>query len=240
MEQSQLQQQTIALGKKLVAEFTVNDRISLSLRWMAHFLAELICKVERETDNQKKDELNEKACRIILEIWQSRNSLPDNIKPGGLLEKASEVFASLSAKDPDIPYWKIMREAEDMSPWGKYARRIRENSEHSFSLLVYCNIGLSLLKREKEWSEFPDLLSAEEQNFISNLDNLLRHTETRVQIIFNTPEKKVIKKEPPSKLEKAFDKMQELLDAQQKALNELRNAVISKNKKAIGSKRGQP
>lgn len=222
MEELQQQQEIINLGKKLVKEFTTNERISLTLRWMAHYLAELITKAENETDPVEKENKTKQASELVLSIWMHRYNLPRQVRPLGNLAQAVGVLAALKASDPNVPYWKKMRDIDQQDLWSSFASKLRLSSEHIYGILMLSNVNLDILKREEEWLEFPHLLSANEKEFIENFKDLISDKDSFAGIYFT----KTSKTPSSTSLEKAFDKMQRLMDDQQKALNILRKKII--------------
>jgi hypothetical protein len=222
MEELQRQQEIINLGKKLVEEFTVNERISLTLRWMAHYLAELITKAEDEVDPFEKQEKMKKAGELILSIWAHRYNVPRQVRPLGNLSLAVGVLATLKASDPNTPYWKKMREIDQQDIWSTFASKLRFTSEHMYGILVLSNANLDLLKKEEEWLAFPNLLSSDEKEFIENFKDFISDNDSFAGIYFS----KTTRTSSSISLEKAFDKMQRLMDEQQKALNILRHKII--------------
>lgn len=92
-------------------------------------------------------------------------------------------------------------------------------------------IGQDVLKKEKEWTKFPNLLSKDETKLIEDLDWLVsEYSASALTEIYVTIDKKGDIPQPPAKrLEKAFDKKELLLKQQLKTFASLRERTIHQN-----------
>lgn len=76
----------IKLGERLVNELNSNESNNTLARWMAHYIAELITKVELADSIDIKEKLQKECCDLILKLWSKREALPitkplDSLKP---------------------------------------------------------------------------------------------------------------------------------------------------------------
>lgn len=218
-------QETIALGKKLIREFSANDKRDLTLGWMAHYLAELILSAEYEQEETKKSELKRQAFKMILTLWQNRNDFPRGTRPLAGLSSAVEVIRSFRKRDPELDFWQRNVEYQQNGPWGKFAETVRNSSENIFALAVFASVSGDALTREKEWSEFPNLLSDQELEMLGYIDEILARDENPIKIRFTNPSKKENPKEV-EKMDKVLGKIEKLLKKQTIQFEALKKAVL--------------
>lgn len=94
----------VELGKRLVAQLKIDNHDILS-SWMVHHIAELIENVEKSPTDPKAAE----ACsRAILNFWNHRAVLPENLRPLSSLEP---ILRTLSALDVDEEKYHFYRPA---------------------------------------------------------------------------------------------------------------------------------
>jgi hypothetical protein len=225
METSKHTQEIIALGKKLVSKFSAHDRREITLNWMAHHLSALMVSAEQETDKTKKAELNEQACSAILTIWQSRSDYPKGTRPLSGLSEAVEVIRSLRDEDPQTDYWAKHRELQQNSAWGNFAEYLRSSNDTIYALTMYASIGEDLLAKEKEWAEFPNLLSEEEKELLEYIDEVICRDENPIRIIYTSADKTEEKPES-EKIDRIFSKIEKLLKQQMDQFEILKKSVL--------------
>jgi hypothetical protein len=98
----------IALGKRLVEELELGDSVDTLGRWMAHYIAELIVKVEAAR-SEERDKLSSCCAAAILDLWRHRSVLPNGKRPFEEIEPILRAIQSLDPED-DIPrYWRSAR-----------------------------------------------------------------------------------------------------------------------------------
>ena len=77
MEQSNQLQENLKFGKKLVEEFELNKSVDTLGKWMLHYIAELIDKInDEESDEEVKQELKKECSEVILQFWEHRYQWP--------------------------------------------------------------------------------------------------------------------------------------------------------------------
>jgi hypothetical protein len=225
METSKHTQEIIALGKKLVSEFSAHDRRDITLNWMAHHLSALIVSAEQETDETKKADLNIRACETILTIWQSRNDFPRGTRPLSGLSEAAEVIRSLRTEDPETDYLARHRELQQNSAWGNFAESLRSSNDTIYELTMYASIGEDLLAKEKEWAEFPGMLSDEEKELLQYIDEVIRRDENPIRIVYTSADK-TEEKPKSEKIDRIFSKIDKLLKQQMGQFEVLKQSVL--------------
>jgi hypothetical protein len=96
MELSETQQQVIELGKALVSELALEPGVDTLGRWLAHYIAELICNMEK-AEGKEKQELKVRCFEVILILWQHR-SFYQHKRP---FENFQPIFTALERLEPD-------------------------------------------------------------------------------------------------------------------------------------------
>ena len=97
MEDLEMQERIISLGKHLSEELEQEKYPDTLTRWMAHYIAQLISQAEDSTGKKKK--AIEKECfNTILKLWEYKSSFPDGKKP---FERFEVIFKTLEKLSPD-------------------------------------------------------------------------------------------------------------------------------------------
>lgn len=98
MENSELQEQIINLGKLFVQELKLDPGSDTFSKWMAHYIAEKMKLSELAiTDEDKKDA--EKECfETIIALWKHRWLLPSRKRP---LEEFEPILKTLDRLNPE-------------------------------------------------------------------------------------------------------------------------------------------
>jgi hypothetical protein len=100
MESSEQQTKIINLGKQLVQELGLDDRVATLSRWMAHYVAEKITLAEHMPPGVDKSSVEKECCETILQLWENRWHLPSGKRP---LEDFEPILKVLKRLDPDNP-----------------------------------------------------------------------------------------------------------------------------------------
>lgn len=103
MDNFEIRNRTINLGKALVEELGLNPGVDTLARWMAHYIAEQMTIAENATGNDKI--AAEQHCfETILKVWQHRATLPNGRRP---FESFEPIFRALERLDPEniTPYY---------------------------------------------------------------------------------------------------------------------------------------
>jgi len=227
MESLQHIEETIALGKKLVSEFNHNDRIPMTTRWMAHYIAELIIKVENEKDLTKKGTYQKECCELILELWRNRKDLPRNTQPLGNFEVILPVLEALADNEPEEPYWRNYRKFEDHSPWGRFMHKMRLHNEDIFKIILCSAVTKQMIDEGRDWLKFPNLISDSERKIIEFLDELLNRYTNPIRVVIVQPDgTSDDDKKAEVNMVSVFQKLENLLSEQQKELAFLKRIIL--------------
>lgn len=221
MEQSTHYQEILNLGKKLVLLYDKPDDEDFTLKWMSNYLAENILKVEKETDPERKERLQNDIFKTILNLWERRRSFPPNYVPLDGLASFIDIVNSFDdlREEENTHYWRRFRRYEDKSSWGKYLYCLRKSVEQSLELAAGLEVNKEVLQKESEWRENKNLLDSEESDLIEWLDSAIESEmkSELVQIIITYGEDSD-KIGDVSRIDQAFKKLRKLHDEQGKAL----------------------
>jgi len=155
-EASARSESEIVLGKRLVAELSLEDSSDTLSRWMAHYLAELIHEAEVATgaDKVHKQTLLRDS---ILALWAHRHELPNGKRP---FEEFEPILRALESLDPDgesFRYFSPLRapdnenvESDETRRWVASALALDQASK---VLIDYClaRAADTALEKTKEW-----------------------------------------------------------------------------------------
>jgi hypothetical protein len=118
----------LELGKRLVSQLDAADDFLAS--WMAHYIAQRIKEAEESPEDAKAAAIDSCA-KAILELWEHRSSLPDQVRPLRDLEPVVRTLASLDVDQTQHRYYpEVLREAEmadadeGAQKWLKLARGV--------------------------------------------------------------------------------------------------------------------
>ena len=182
----------LKLGKKkLVKELQLDTSVNTLGKWMAHYIAELIDKVENTSLNKEKELIKRECFEVILKLWNNKEHLPSTAKPFKNLKPLLEVLDVLKIDNYASPFWNRYKDIPDNPTWKGFANSIKQNTRSIFELCLYSSIGKELLEESKEWTEeYKTLLSKEELTLLTNLNYLLNGYESL--IVFSSKAKEEV------------------------------------------------
>jgi hypothetical protein len=111
MDNSEQSEKILDLGRLLVKELGLDPGVDTLGRWMAHYIAEKIHRVEKLPRGKKKAEAERECCDLILKIWEHRSQLPNGKRPFESFEPILKVLEGLDP-DNDDPYLHQMSKHE--------------------------------------------------------------------------------------------------------------------------------
>jgi hypothetical protein len=100
MESSEQQTKIINLGKQLVQDLDLDNRVDTLSRWMAHYVAEKITLTEHMPPGADKNAIEKECFETTLQLWENRWYLPSGKRP---LEDFEPILRVLKRLDPDNP-----------------------------------------------------------------------------------------------------------------------------------------
>ena len=137
----------LALGKKLVAELKLGDTTDTLARWIIHYIAELIKKVERSTA-KRKEKLARECFEAILVLWQHRHEMPDGKRPFEGLENFntfSKIRTTLEASGCGV----LREKGLHLFPFQLRLPRISKWCDEHLQSLRVLMINLCVLARKR-------------------------------------------------------------------------------------------
>lgn len=148
----------LVLGHHLATELGFSDNCDTLGKWMSHHLAEMMDRVEREKNAEKKEKYQQQTVELILKIWNRRSSLNGHAYPLGMFK---EIIDALSILSPEANVWERNR-------LGKY----QSLAADSFSIIVDLHrtlhfiefVSLKSFRNEK----IPPTVFSEEEQKIYN------------------------------------------------------------------------
>lgn len=103
MENSEIQNKVIELGKLLVKELEIEHSVDTLGRWMAHYVAEKI-ETAKNAEGTARSAAESECVKAILDLWSHRWKIQDRHQP---LKDFSRLLELLSQIDPETldPYY---------------------------------------------------------------------------------------------------------------------------------------
>lgn len=228
MAKSKPYQETISLGKKIIEEFSSEESYDTTLRWMAHYIAELIQAAEKETNVAKKRKLQEECAAVILILWQKRAYFRGNTRPLANFADVIPILQALRDEPSTVLSWQRFAHYEDGSPWGAFMGHVRHSMDTVLKISLCAAVSEQSLRKEKEWLKYQSLLSEDESKIIKYLDQLLLEGDLRHRVVFVEEGQTQKEKTPPEKLVQVFDKLEALISTQVEYLTELREKIVKR------------
>lgn len=161
MENSELQEQIINLGKFFVQELKLDPGSDTFSKWMAHYIAEKMKLSELAiTDEDKKDA--EKECfETIIALWKHRWLLPSRKRP---LEKFEPILKTLDRLNPEgnEPYFyhsldhelsELEKNNPDLKVITEYTKMALQIDKAARTLIEFA-LNQAALKAKNERTQF--------------------------------------------------------------------------------------
>jgi hypothetical protein len=230
MEQSKhSEEEIIKLGKKLISELKLDYTTNVLSRWMAHYLAELIVKIEDCKSEEVKAKLQEECCSLILEIWGKRDRLPIQRPLEGVREFLKIVTILKKEKENTIisilPRWIEYQSISGDSPWSNFVEKIKNNSEQIFYHSTEANLHKELLVKDNEWlKNHEEFLSDDEKKIIKHLNSMAKIDFSSGVVNMNDHPKKNVSRE--ERLNYVFDKIEKLIEEEKAELLKLKEHIF--------------
>ncbi|WP_420573637.1 hypothetical protein [Kordia sp.] len=223
-------EEIIKLGEKLISELHLDYTTDTLSRWMAHYLSELIVKIESCESEEAKVKLQEECCNLILKIWEKKDRLPIQ-KP---LEGAKEFLKILRLIKKEenntvsiIPRWIKYRSISGDSPWSNFVEKVKNNSEKIFYHSMEANLHKELLLKDNEWLEnHEEFLSDEEKELIRHLNSMAKIDFSSGVVDMNDYPKKNVSRE--ERLNYIFDEIEKLIEEEKTQFQKLKDQIFNK------------
>lgn len=158
----------ISLGKKIVGEFSQQGNDNASLRWMGHYLAEVIQKAENEKSATKKAAYQKECVEIIEQLWKKRAYFPDRTAPASKFKHVISILAELKDEERDGFSFQHYFEPAD-NPIAEYVRNIRRSTESIFKICLKDSVSDEDMASEMEWLTHAPALATNERQIIEEI-----------------------------------------------------------------------
>jgi hypothetical protein len=106
MENSELQERAINLGKALVQELKLEPGVDTLSRWVIHYITEQIAIAENAT-GEAKIEAEKRCFDSIMQLWQHRYALPNGRSPFRDFVPILETLRFLKPDNPEPYYFDL-------------------------------------------------------------------------------------------------------------------------------------
>lgn len=202
MENSEIRQQTILLGKAIVEELEQSPSIDTLGLWMAHYIAELITKAEHATPENK--EIYERECfDTIIKLWTHINKIPNFDTPLRTFDNIENMLDRITS---DNPYRYFPPKYEDeINVYLLLAKNVDSLGKEIVKLAFEIAIA-EASEEEKKWLQF-DML-----NEVTTIKRLMIMYQDDTETLSSKDETlKIDKKRFLEKVEK-FKKIVNLID----------------------------
>jgi|SRR6056297_87763 len=211
----------LKLGEKIVKELQLEHTGNTLVRWMIHYISELMEKADKAPAGKRKEQLRKECCETILELWQNREFLPMN-KPLQNLNPILEILEVFKERDFLIsPRWLEYRALPRDNKWAGFVNLVKNNSEKIFNQCMDANFNEEIIFQEKEWySEHGEFLSKEEKEIISHLDMMILMKKTSS---VDTDNIEISSK--TERFEYVFNELESLINEQKIELMKLKKSI---------------
>lgn len=205
MENSEIRQQTILLGKAIVEELEQSPSIDILGRWMAHYIAELITKAEHATPENK--EIYERECfDTIIKLWKHINKIPNFDTPLRTFDNIENMLDRITSEDP-YRYFPPKYE-DEINVYLLLAKNVDSLGKEIVKLAFEIAIA-EASEEEKKWLQF-DMLHE-----ISNIQRVLELFQDNIQVTNDEIDISNVEKKRLSEKIKEFKKIIQIIDDDQ-------------------------
>jgi hypothetical protein len=213
LEKSLPLKDVLVLGHHLATELGFSDSCDTLGKWMSHHLAEMMDRVEREENAEKKEKYQQQTVELILKIWEHRSSLNGHAYP---LARFRGIIDSLSILSPEVNVWERKR-------LGRYESLAAD----SFSMVVDLYrmlhfIEFASLKSVRSKQIPPSVFSDEEQKIYEFLSTWAEKELDFRSLGGSSSDK--------TEFENAADSVCNFIDKLCGKLNELKSEISDKDK----------
>lgn len=151
VEKSDIKENLIELGKKLVRELGLEQSTDTLARWMAHYIAQLIINAESAAPETKPQA--EKECfQAILNLWEHRADFPAGKRPYEELEPILHQLLKLDTDANSAFYYRHIRPNEDEATENPEVTKWLEFVE-SINYAAKLTIGYGLSKAAESFTD---------------------------------------------------------------------------------------
>lgn len=213
----------LKLGKTIISELELDYTVNTLARWLAHYIAELIQKIETSTSEKEQEQLKKECCELILKLWSKRDRVPIK-NPTERLKPIISVLELLKEnKHPFIPFILPSNSKGIKSKtWSEFLKVVKENSERIFNKSLLSLVDDKILEKDNQWvKKHSEFLSDEERIIIKYLNDI---NELEIKILDVSEGE--IEKNDSEELDELFDQLESFIDEQKNALLSLKQNLL--------------
>lgn len=173
MEQSEIQQKAITLGKLLVKELELEESVDTLGRWMAHHLS-LKMKEAENAKGAKKAKLENECADLILRIWDHRwKREPKNNR----FHNFEQIFDTLTRLNP---------QKEKSFYFDELRLRREDSAQKDAQINEWLNIAVEIDKYARICIDFAldlavaELTDKEQEEWLQNAPNLTEDIDIKI------------------------------------------------------------
>jgi len=174
MEKSeQSEEKIIQLGKSLIDELGLTHTHNILSRWMAHYLAELLLRIEGITQDNEVFALKKEAADLILKLWSAREDLPI-AHPQKNLQQIIETLEAIQDTEASYlnAFYRYPTVPKD-NQWASFVKVVKEKTSEIFKITVQNALGSKAVQDAENWySDKADFLNPEDQHLLKILKSL--------------------------------------------------------------------
>ena len=218
------EEKVLKLGKTLILELELDYTGNTLARWIAHYIAELIQKIETSESEEEKKQLKRECCELILELWSKRERIP--IKhPTERLKPIISVLELLKDREhPFIPFIIPNNSRSIKSKtWSEFLEIVKVNSERIFNKSLLSLIDYKILEKDNQWVE-------KHGEFLSNEEKVIIQYLNDIEMQFSDASEDKIEKNDSEKLDELFNQLESYIDEQKSALLSLKSNLLKDKK----------
>lgn len=140
----------IKLGEKIVDELLLSDGVDTLSKWMAHYIGELIEKVEN-SEGEEKEKYEKECFETILKLWGEMHKVPNVKAPLSRFDKIYELCDEMMSKDK-YRYFpsKYENDTSEFLVLAKVVDKLSKKIVQNAFFFAYQNAS----EEEREWLEF--------------------------------------------------------------------------------------
>lgn len=217
------EEKIIKLGEKIIKELDLEYSRNTLARWMSHYIAELIEKIEESDVSSNKELLKKECCDTILKLWNQKDVLPID-RPINKLRPLIEVLEVLkNEKDRDFmpQYFFKSNIQSGNNDWAKFIYLVKNNSVKIFNQTVRMSlVDRNTNTQEEKWmfdnKEFYDI---DEIDFFDNIGSFIDYEKEE-------DNKKLIDRN--TQINSVFENLENLIDEQKEELMRIKTILLGR------------
>jgi hypothetical protein len=182
MEKLSQPQAILSLGKKIVEELENERPLDTMDRWLAHYISEKMVKADMQSEPVLKAQLEKDCCDLILALWERRFNKSGKFSPLFQLEETLEVLDAFVMENYQA--WRP-RSEKPKGEFEVFAEKLNDSFYRIMDALITLSVLPDKFVQARSWhKQMPDLLSADEQKLVEDLNTLIERALDRTGLSF--------------------------------------------------------